>query len=146
MDDAPPTCPTCKYDLTGLGISGTCPECGQIFDKSRLGFRNQLNRFEAKVARLRTIVLVTLTVGTMALGALLQFTIWDQGLATALLIGLVLGMAALWSYLTEKPAIIEPSNIEPPDPKRKKSWFSRNTKNYDSPGEKHEDHFPLPKD
>ena len=146
MEDTTPTCPTCQYDLTGLGISGTCPECGQIFDKSRLGFRNQLNRFEAKMARVRTIILVVLTLCTLALGALLQFTIWDQGLASGSLIALVLGMAALWSFLTEKPNITEPSRIDPPDPNRKKAWFGRKIPNYDSPNDKYKDHFPLPKD
>jgi hypothetical protein len=145
MADAPPTCPTCKYDLTGLGISGTCPECGQIFDKSRLGFRNQLSRFEAKMARIRTIALVGFASFTLALGTLLQFTIWDQGLASASLIALPLGMAALWSFLTEKPDNIEPSRIEPPDQNRKKSWFGAK-EDYDSPDDKYEEHFPLPKD
>ena len=32
LDDAPPQCANCGYDLQGLSPQGRCPECGQPFD------------------------------------------------------------------------------------------------------------------
>lgn len=34
-----PHCPKCGYSLRGLETTGTCPECGQPFDKRQLAQR-----------------------------------------------------------------------------------------------------------
>jgi len=144
-----PRCPNCRYDLTGLPVAGHCPECGRSFDKSRLGFSNRINEFEATLARVRSIVLAVLAGCMLMCGGLLQMTIWKQGLATGVFVGIIFAMASGLSFLTEKPEIIEPSRIEAPKSKPKKKfrwWFGRKQPQYDSPSDKYEDQWPLPKD
>lgn len=38
-DGGAPSCPRCEYSLSGLPVSGSCPECGLVYDEDFLSIR-----------------------------------------------------------------------------------------------------------
>lgn len=105
------TCARCGYDLTGLAMVGHCPECGHEYDgHTRAGFASHAALRQARldriVARVRTVCLAAC--GAMALmcaGAvpLAGFGDKTRAFAVGLIVASFFGLAALVSYLYEKP-------------------------------------------
>jgi len=106
-------CRQCEYDLTGLPTRGRCPECGGTYNlKTGQGVTGgpseSHRRGDRIMARIRTILLLLAIVVVMGCGGLLSWIVhqlngkWLQPLALAGLLGVVLLMAAVLSYLNEK--------------------------------------------
>ncbi len=109
MSDA--ACGKCNYDLAGLTVAGQCPECGQYFNrrsgeglKTDGAYSSRQARADALLARLRTIALAVLTVicisGAVASELAVGNTRW---MAICLLIGSIMLLATITSFVYEKP-------------------------------------------
>ena len=99
-------CKDCGYTLKGLGLTGTCPECGCWFDKRRSqGLELPVSRqteFEWLLARLRTIGLGILAV---VLGVWSVYCLSEADLAAglvSLIFTVITGLWAMTSYLYER--------------------------------------------
>ena len=105
------TCNECGYELAGLGEHGACPECGNPYDASTgLGVatgRTRRNERGAKlVARLRTVMLLLLTLCILACGGLLSLVATNpmRPIALAVLFAVVTALATITSFLYEHPS------------------------------------------
>lgn len=104
-------CGKCGYDLTGLAIVGRCPECGNDYDgHTRAGFASHAAQKQAKLdrilARVRTVCLAGLGAIALMCAGVVSFAGWgDKGraLAVGLLFALFFGLAAVVSFMYEKP-------------------------------------------
>lgn len=112
-----PTCPSCQYDLTGLAQEGRCPECGVSYDTSAMGPGSKQERFERRMARVRTVLLGSAAVLIWICGGLMQLAGAKQAIATSLCISLIFIMAAAVSFVSEKEAkaIENISDFKPDD-------------------------------
>jgi len=104
-------CGKCGYDLTGLALVGCCPECGNAYDgNTRAGFASHAAQKQAKldrvIARLRTGCLLGLGAMALSCAGVASFTGWGdaaRAFAVGLVFALFFGLAAVVSYLYEKP-------------------------------------------
>ena len=103
-------CDRCGYDLGGLAMVGSCPECGREYDwHSGHGFAERGGQRQAKFDRLlkrvRTISLAAVGLSAVLCGGV-GSAMSDEP-ARPLVLGMVFagffGLAALVSYLYEKP-------------------------------------------
>ena len=109
-------CAGCGYDLSGLHYKGTCPECGQAFNKvegeglSRHGQADRVpasdkhRRGDRVAARMRTIILAMCVVMVLFCGGFVSLAVgsWQSPMAVAGLVAVVLVLATVSSFLSEK--------------------------------------------
>lgn len=104
-------CGKCGYDLTGLAIVGRCPECGNEYDgHTRAGMASHAAQRQAKLdrvlARVRTVCLLGVALMAMMCAGVVTFTGWGdpaRAFSVGLLIALFFGLAAVVSFMYEKP-------------------------------------------
>jgi predicted RNA-binding Zn-ribbon protein involved in translation (DUF1610 family) len=65
------TCHHCNYDLLGLPSQGTCPECGETYDKNSL-YRSARSREPAFVRHIKWITLASITLMILICGGALS--------------------------------------------------------------------------
>ena len=99
----PILCSQCKYDLTGLPGSGTCPECGQRYWVTRGKGIHTITSGEVRgrmlARKLRTIALLVAGLLLIIIGAALQFWAAKQNaLLTGAGVGALLLLCAGISY------------------------------------------------
>lgn len=106
-------CSKCGYDLLGLPPKGECPECGQRYNVAiREGTTDpkyaSRDKFDWFMRRARTLILIVLALFVMMCGGALQWFIsagrayWGRASGVAMVVAVVILLAALASYLTEK--------------------------------------------
>ena len=102
-------CIKCGYDLRGLSQRGSCPECGEYFDRETgQGIRSAASRRQDKVdrmlVRLRTLCLLLGAIMVMVCSGLLglAFGVWAKPLAIGGVFAAVFILAAITSYVYEK--------------------------------------------
>lgn len=107
-------CSQCGYDLRGLPRSGRCPECGQLYS-TRTGegiapYESIGETTSRYYRRAGTVLLLLAALVVMGIGGYSQWVRpWLTGAAPTgqpmlggIVVGGVLGLAALTSYLCEK--------------------------------------------
>lgn len=102
-------CGNCGYDLHGLRMEGTCPECGQFYDKfTRKGLGSRLTERQQKadrlLARLRTILLLALAGFVLLIGFVLTLVVtdWRKPVLISAVVASVFALAGLSSFLHER--------------------------------------------
>ena len=65
-------CHHCDYELVGLPNRGTCPECGETYDKQSL-YRSAKTKEPAFVRHIKSLTLAAFTVMVLVCGGLLSF-------------------------------------------------------------------------
>lgn len=106
-------CSKCGYELLGLPTKGECPECGQRYNMAiREGTTDPKyaarDKFDWFMRRARTLVLIALALLVMMCGGVLQWIVtagrayWGRASGVAMVVAVVILLAALASYLTEK--------------------------------------------
>jgi hypothetical protein len=104
MSDNDPTqfCPECRYDLRGLSVS-ICPECGNIFDRTKLPIVTQPEQAYA----LSILQRLSITVGS--LWAILAWSYWiltpHRGNQTALIGAVLLAPSYLLITVARRRAV-----------------------------------------
>lgn len=102
-------CGKCGYDLTGLPLAGTCPECGQVYDVLRhRGIRmaeSSTQRGDRVAARLRTVAWGIAAVLCLGCGGGLAMVVPNAD--TAWLMGAIFAgvcvLGGITSYIYERP-------------------------------------------
>ncbi len=101
-------CSECGYDLSGLGVRGKCPECGQVFNLlSGEGIggtgRGKADRSLDLAARLRTITFGVATASVLVCGGAGSYFATNpyRPIAIAGVFAGLLAMATVTSYLYE---------------------------------------------
>lgn len=121
MIDVQRECVKCGYDLLGLPDTGKCPECGQKFNvltgeglRGTAGATSEAQkRADHILGRIRTISLAVVAVGLFGMCLSIeilrqQFDWTDRSAAsspllwTGGLVSLIIGMAAISSWMKEK--------------------------------------------
>lgn len=93
------SCHHCNYDLTGLSAKGTCPECGEYYDKHS-SYRMVRSEESAVSRHAKWVFLAACTAVILILGAAIAAISkqWTVLILTFLLAGLSgFGAYAYWS-------------------------------------------------
>ena len=97
-----PTCHHCDYDLMGLPDKGTCPECGEIYDKHS-SFRAARSGQSAVDRHIKWIALAVFTVVVVLIGATIAIATKNWGaVALALVIAGVSGFGSFAYWWSER--------------------------------------------
>jgi hypothetical protein len=102
-------CSQCGYDLTGLSLTGRCPECGHAYDVfSGGGLRRAesgYQRGDRIAARLRTIAWGAAAACCLVCGGVLGLFVpnADTAMWLGVILAAVCALAAVTSFLYEKP-------------------------------------------
>lgn len=109
-------CGSCGYDLSGLGIEGRCPECGQTFDRISgeglkpdarsgrsfgEGAAERHRRGDRLVRQLGALFMGALALATLACGGVIALAVedWRYPVATAALVAGIFALAGAGWYL-----------------------------------------------
>ena len=109
QNDTDPICDKCRYNLLGLQAIGTCPECGNPYDRgSGLGIQSSANarlqKNERILRRFKIAFYFSISAITMMIGGILAVFSDSPGkpLIIAGLCACVLAMPAILALLPVK--------------------------------------------
>ena len=97
------SCHHCNYDLVGLPNQGTCPECGEKYDKLSL-YRAAKAREPAFVRHIKWLTLAAFTVIVLICGGLLSLKATNTlgAIVITLIIAVVSGFGAFAYWWVER--------------------------------------------